>query len=62
MATTIDDDAIQLAIYYDDGWWPCITESVARDLHKHVMHWAKKHQLSNMDMVLTVSQITTPVD
>ena len=61
---TIDDleldESRMCNVFFGPGWWPVVSPEMCENLIARVDKWCDKYDLSNIDFLITVSQIVTP--
>ena len=47
-------------VFFGPGWWPAVSDEMCENLIKRLDKWCDKYDLSNIDFLVTVTQIVTP--
>ena len=56
------DEATVCNVFFGPGWWPAITPDQCQELIDYVESWCVANDLSNLDFLITATQITAPID
>ena len=54
------EDSRMCNVFFGPGWWPAVSDEMCENLIKRVDKWCEKYDLSNIDFLVTVTQIVTP--